>query len=88
MVWSDIAGVSVGLDDPTSQQNDLLREVSNKVDVLCAQKIFPKERVNVRTWDCGNIAAGAGEVHCEWFLVVASVAVQEDIAKGGGAGLG
>ncbi len=83
MIWSNLIGVGVILDDPTSQLNDIPREVGNKGDVVHAQKIHPKERFKVRTQEGDNIAASAGEVHGDWFLVMAFVGIQKDIAEGG-----
>jgi hypothetical protein len=83
LVGSNHVGVSVVLNDPTSQWNDILREVGNEGDVSRAEKIRPKERVKVWTWESGDIAAGAGEVRGDRFLVVAFVGIQKDIAKGG-----
>jgi hypothetical protein len=88
LVWSNLTRVGVALNDPTSQWNDVPREVDNEVDVVRVQKICPKERFKVRTQKSRNFVAGTGEVHSDQFLVVAFVGIQKDIAKGGRAGLG
>ncbi len=83
MVWSDLVGVSIILNDLTSQRNDVPRKVSNEEDVTCAQKFCRKECIKVRTREGGNVPAGTGEVCSDQFLVVAFMCIQKDIAEGG-----
>jgi hypothetical protein len=83
LVWSNLVGVGVVLDDSTSQQNDVTREVGNKGDAMHAQKMCPEEHIEGRAQEGGNAVAGAGEVRGDRFLVMMFVGIQKDLAKGG-----
>jgi hypothetical protein len=45
-----------------------------------AQKMSPKERVKVRTWEGRNVTVGAGEVRGDRFLVMTFVGIQKGIS--------